>query len=114
MKSRDLWKNLIEKHGYIFVCAPMADVTDYAEREMLAKYSRMGQNDSSLHALWTEFVSADGFIHPIGQISLMRDLEYTNSQRPLIAQLFGSNPEKMKCYNSKHPFTLTTTRPSPD
>ncbi|HEY1041436.1 MAG TPA: tRNA-dihydrouridine synthase family protein [Candidatus Paceibacterota bacterium] len=94
--SNQFWHNLKEKHGFLYVAAPMADVTDVAEREMLAKYSRMGETGSKLHALWTEFVAADGLIHPQGRVSLLRDLEYTERQRPLIAQLFSSNPEKIK------------------
>lgn len=94
--NNPFWHNLKEKHGFLYVAAPMADVTDIAEREMLAKYSRMGEEGSKLHALWTEFVASDGLIHPEGRVMLLRDLEYTERQRPLIAQLFSSTPEKMK------------------
>ncbi len=70
-----------------FVLAPMADVTDTAFRRVIAKY---GKPDVT----WTEFVSADGLASP-GRAVLKRDLEYTEAERPIVAQLFGSHSEKM-------------------
>jgi len=72
-----------------FALAPMADVTDAAFRQIIVKY---GKPD----VLWTEFVSADGLAHPIGREKLMRDLSYIEGERPIVAQLFSSNPENMK------------------
>jgi nifR3 family TIM-barrel protein len=74
-----------------FVLAPMADVTDAAFRRVIAKY---GKPDVT----WTEFVSADGLIlaHEEGKKKLLRDLLYSESERPIVAQLFGSNPETMR------------------
>lgn len=71
----------------IMVMAPMADVTDCAFRDMIAKY---GKPD----VLWTEFVSSDGLCSP-GREVLKRDLEYGEGERPIVAQLFTSHPEKM-------------------
>ena len=75
----------------IFVLAPMADVTDAAFRRIIAKY---GKPD----VFWTEFVSADGLtLAPEeGRKKLLRDLEYSESERPIVAQFFTSNPENMK------------------
>ena len=70
-----------------FVLAPMADVTDAAFRRMFAKY---GKPDVT----WTEFVSADGLVLG-GRDVLIRDLEFTEGERPIVAQLFTSNPEHM-------------------
>lgn len=72
----------------IMVLAPMADVTDAAFRRIIAKY---GKPD----VLYTEFVSADGILSP-GRDVLMRDLIYTEDERPIIAQFFTSNPENME------------------
>lgn len=77
-----------------FVLAPMADVTDCAFREMIAKYSRHGEQHGGPHVFWTEFVSADGLCSP-GREVLLRDLEFSENERPIVAQLFGSNPENM-------------------
>ncbi|MDP3962319.1 MAG: tRNA-dihydrouridine synthase [bacterium] len=68
--------------------APMANVTDMAFRRIIAKY---GKPD----VMWTEFVSADGLISP-GREVLMKDLEYSEAERPIIAQLFTGHPDKMK------------------
>lgn len=66
----------------------MANVTDVAFRAMFAKY---GKPD----VIWTEFVSADGLCSP-GKDMLLRDLEFSEKERPIVAQLFTSNTEKMK------------------
>ena len=77
-----------------FTLAPMADVTDCAFREMIAKYSCHGEAFGGPHVFWTEFVSADGLCSP-GREVLLRDLEFSQNERPIVAQLFGSNPEHM-------------------
>ncbi|MFZ3020357.1 MAG: tRNA-dihydrouridine synthase family protein [Minisyncoccia bacterium] len=74
----------------IFVLAPMADVTDVSFRRVIAKY---GKPD----VMWTEFVSADGLVRatPEGKKKLLKDLEYSEGERPIVAQLFSANPEYM-------------------
>ncbi len=72
----------------LFVLAPMADVTDCAFRKLIAKY---GKPD----VLWTEFVSADGLASR-GREALLVDLRFDLSEHPIVAQLFGSNPESME------------------
>ncbi|MDR3558423.1 MAG: tRNA-dihydrouridine synthase, partial [Candidatus Pacebacteria bacterium] len=79
----------------ILVLAPMADVTDAAFRRIIAKYSRMGQPHGGPDVMWTEFVSADGLCSP-GRKVLLNDLIYTEGERPIVAQLFTSNPAKMR------------------
>lgn len=71
------------------VLAPMADVTDAVFRRIIAKY---GKPD----VFWTEFVSADGLCHPTGKEKLLVDLRYGEEERPIVAQLFTSNPDKMR------------------
>ncbi len=73
--------------------APMADVTDPAWRALVAKH---GKPD----VFWTEFVSADGLYHtreiqkiPDSENPLMRDLQFTNDQHPIVAQIFSNKPE---------------------
>lgn len=96
---RGFWQDLIDKklsHGEtITVVAPMADVTDTAFRELIAKYSRMGEQGGGPDVMWTEFVSADGLVSA-GREVLKRDLEFTEKERPIVAQLFTSTPENMK------------------
>jgi nifR3 family TIM-barrel protein len=71
-----------------FALAPMADVTDPAFRRMFAKY---GKPDVT----FTEFVSADGLCS-IGKTRLLRDLVYSEIERPIVAQIFGSKPENIE------------------
>lgn len=67
------------------VLAPMADVTDAAFRRLIAKY---GKPDIT----WTEFVSCDGLVSE-GKKRLLKDLWFTESERPILAQFFGAKPE---------------------
>ncbi len=104
-----------------FVMAPMADVTDVAFRALVAK---RGKPD----VFWTEFVSADGLYHTLAVADrtekssaqaarpiqhdffalpalantnlLLRDLQFTEDQRPIVAQIFSSKPE-MVAYATK-------------
>jgi nifR3 family TIM-barrel protein len=73
----------------VFCLAPMADVTDCAFRQIIAKY---GKPD----VFWTEFVSADGLAHPEAREKLLVDLKFTESERPIVAQIFGSRPENIR------------------
>lgn len=84
----------------IFVLAPMADVTDPAYRKLIAE---TGKPDVT----WTEFVSADGLFATREKKGmkdeenpLMRDFLFTEGERPIVAQIFGSNPETI-AYASK-------------
>lgn len=83
------------------VVAPMADVTDAPFRRMIAKYSAHKRADGTVggpDVMWTEFVAADGLVRatPEGKEKLMADLIYSEEERPIVAQLFTSNPEHME------------------
>ena len=80
--GRGFWDKLPKP---FFALAPMADVTDAAFRRIIATY---GKPDVT----WTEFVAVDGLLSA-GQPILLRDLEYTEAERPIVAQVFGSKPE---------------------
>lgn len=87
---------IVDKYGVdfkapIIALAPMADVTDVSFRTVIAEN---GMPD----VLWTEFVSADGLIRatPKGKQKLLADLKYSEIERPIVAQLFGSHIEHMK------------------
>lgn len=88
------WEQLKNRKPF-FVLAPMADVTDISFRLAVIKYSRKGEPAGGPDVLWTEFVSADGLILG-GKESLIKDLQFDESERPIVAQLFGSNPETMR------------------
>ncbi len=99
------WKRLSDaakaKGEPILVMAPLANVTDAAFRQMFAKYSRHMRKDGSLggpDVVWTEFVSADGLMlaNEKGRAALMRDLVFTEAERPIVAQFFTSKPDTMR------------------
>lgn len=71
-----------------FVLAPMANVTDSVFRKLFAKY---GKPDVT----WTEFVSADGLMSE-GRKKLLHNLDYTNKERPIVAQLFTGHKNEME------------------
>jgi len=83
--SKNFWQKLNKP---FFVLAPMADVTDAPFRRIIAKY---GKPD----VMWTEFVSADGLFLG-GKDALVKDLDFTEVERPIVAQFFTSDPERMK------------------
>ncbi len=74
-----------------FALAPLEDVTDAAFRRLIAKY---GKPD----VMFTEFTSADGLIFADveGQKKLRKKLLYSESERPIVAQIFTSSPERME------------------
>jgi tRNA-dihydrouridine synthase len=80
----NFWKTLPKP---IMMLAPMADVTDAAFRELIAKY---GKPD----IMYTEFVSADGLCSP-GRDKLLVDFKYEKNQHPIVAQIFSSKPENI-------------------
>lgn len=85
MKKENFWSKLKKP---IFALAPMADVTDAAFRRMFAKY---GKPD----VMFTEFVSTEGLCS-VGRKNLLREFIYDKSERPIIAQIWGTSPEKFK------------------
>ncbi len=76
----------------ILCLAPMSDVTDAAFRFIIAKYSK------SNYVTYTEFVSADGLVKApeAGRRKLLKDLEYSEIERPIVAQFFTNKPEMME------------------
>lgn len=85
ISRQSFWNNLPKP---FFALAPLADVTDPAFRQIIAKY---GKPD----VMWTEFVSADGLFLG-GKDALIKDLSFTDAERPIVAQFFTAKPEMMK------------------
>ena len=79
----NFWKQL-EKP--FFILAPMADVTDMAFRQIIVSCSKPD-------VLFTEFVSCDGLCSEKGRPKLMPHLKFGENERPIVAQIFGSNPK---------------------
>lgn len=68
-----------------FVLAPMDDVTDTVFRQIVKKHG-------SPDVFVTEFTNTDALCSK-GEHSTLRRLKHTGSERPLIAQLWGTRPE---------------------
>jgi|SRR3989338_565451 len=85
---KDFWDTLPKP---IFALAPMEDVTDAAFRRLIARYGKPA-------VMFTEFTSADGLVlaPPAGQRALRKKLIFSESERPIVAQLFSAVPEHME------------------
>jgi len=68
-----------------FVLAPMDDVTDTVFRQIVAECA-------APDLFFTEFVNADGLQSP-GRAKLLKKLRFTSADQPLIAQIWGREPE---------------------
>jgi tRNA-dihydrouridine synthase len=68
-----------------FVLAPMDDVTDTVFRRVVA-----GCSAPDLY--FTEFVNVDG-LQSAGRPKLLKKLQFTETEQPLIAQVWGKTPE---------------------
>jgi len=76
--------NFIEINKPILALAPMDGYTDCAFREIVKKYSNPD-------LLFTEFVNCHGLFKAFDKLA--NTLRYNEKQRPIIAQLFGKEPE---------------------
>jgi tRNA-dihydrouridine synthase len=68
-----------------FVLAPMDDVTDTVFRRIVGECA-------APDLYFTEFVNVDGLQSP-GRDRLLKRIQFTDSERPLIAQIWGKHPE---------------------
>ncbi|MBI2068653.1 MAG: tRNA-dihydrouridine synthase [Candidatus Yanofskybacteria bacterium] len=72
-----------------FILAPMANVTDWAFRKIIAKCGRPD-------VFYTEFLSCDGIVHD--KMRFEKELYFEKYEKPLVVQFFGSKPENFyKC-----------------
>jgi len=71
-----------------FVLAPMDDVTDMVFRQMVSECA-------APDLTFTEFVNVDGLQSP-GRPRLLRKLRFDVSEKRLVAQLWGINPDNFR------------------
>lgn len=71
-----------------FVLAPMDDVTDTVFRQIID-----GCAPPDLY--FTEFVNVDGLQSP-GRHKLLPKLQFSKGEKPIIAQIWGKNPENFR------------------
>lgn len=67
------------------ILAPMAGVTDTVFRQLIAKHGKPS-------VLCTWFVSCDGLCSA-GRPHLLPELAFAETERPIVAQVFGARPE---------------------
>ncbi len=70
----------------IFILAPMDGVTDTVFRQIVAS---VGRPD----VFYTEFVPVDSLVSR-GKEKALRTLKYSKSEKPVVAQLWGTDPKK--------------------
>lgn len=75
------------------VLAPMEDVTDFVFREIICDLAKPD-------VIFTEFTSSDGLCSSKGYEYSIKKLLYSKKQRPVVAQIWGSNPNLL--YNATH------------
>ncbi len=80
--------NLADLPRPFFVLAPMDDVTDTVFRQIVAKIARPD-------LFFTEFVNVDG-LQSVGRERLLNRIAFTPVEQPLIAQIWGKDPENFK------------------
>lgn len=64
--------------------SPMDGVSDHPYRHIQKKYGRPD-------IIYTEFTNVEGLCH--GATSLLKDFIYDETQRPIVAQIYGKTPE---------------------
>jgi len=88
---KNFWRDLPRP---FYILAPMEDVTDVAFRTLIARNAA----PTVSRVFYTEFTSADGLVRAPeeGKRKLLKKLEFGESERPIVAQLFTSKPEHME------------------
>jgi len=79
---KNFWKEL---HKPITLLAPMDDITDFVFREIISGIAKPD-------VLYTEFTCADALCSK-GKEKVLENLKFSEKQRPIVAQIWGSNVE---------------------
>ena len=79
----NFWKDLKKP---IMILAPMYGVTDTCFRQIVAS---VGRPD----IFFTEFTPVEGLLSPAKE-KFLETLKFTGVERPIVAQIWGANPEK--------------------
>ncbi|MDR0397924.1 MAG: tRNA-dihydrouridine synthase [Candidatus Nomurabacteria bacterium] len=82
-----IWEELASQHQPFLALAPMEDVTDVVFRAVVARAAKP-------NIFFTEFMNVNGFCHEQGRAQVARRLETSPTDTPIIAQIWGNEPEK--------------------
>lgn len=84
--NENFWEKLPRP---FFVLAPMEDVTDVVFRHVVA-------SAAPPDVYFTEFTNSDSYCHPGGRESVRGRLTFTEDEQPIVAHIWGDNPEHFK------------------
>lgn len=84
--NNNFWQELPKP---FFILAPMEDVTDVVFRHVI---SEAGRPD----VFFTEFTNSESYTHPNGRESVRGRLQYTEDEQPIVAHIWGDNPENFR------------------
>ncbi|MGO1589660.1 tRNA dihydrouridine synthase [Alkalibacterium gilvum] len=84
--KENFWKNLPKP---FFILAPMEDVTNVVFRHVIAEAGRPD-------VFFTEFTNTVSYCHPEGRNSVRGRLTFTEDEQPLVAHIWGNQPEYFK------------------
>ncbi len=69
-----------------FILAPMEEVTDVVFRHVVSAAARPD-------VFFTEFTNSESYCHPEGHHSVRGRLTFTEDEQPIVAHIWGDNPE---------------------
>lgn len=81
--KQNFWEKLKKP---FFILAPMEDVTDIVFRKVIAKASPPD-------VYFTEFTNSASYVHSEGIESLRGRLKFDESEKPIVAHIWGDNPK---------------------
>ena len=81
--KNNFWNDLPKP---FFVLAPMEDVTDVVFRHVIAAAAKPD-------VFFTEFTNSESYTHALGKESLRGRLTFTEDEQPIVAHIWGDNPE---------------------
>lgn len=84
MTGKNFWQTLPRP---FFALAPMDGATDVVFRHIIAKAARPD-------IFFTEFTNAASYFSEHGRTNAMRRLRFTPDEQPLVAQIWGTDPEQ--------------------
>lgn len=83
---KNFWQKLNKP---VMALAPMEEVTDTVFRQIVAECGRPD-------VFFTEFTSVEGMAHPKGLKHIQHRLVFSKNEHPIVAQIWGINPENFK------------------
>jgi len=86
MREMNFWQELPKP---FYILAPMEAVTDVVFRHVIAKAGRPD-------VFFTEFTNTASFCSPKGIHSTRGRLTFTNDEQPMVAQIWGKNPNHFR------------------